>query len=211
MTNCPNVLAHGTCSDTSCPNLHNIITCETCALVFPTNELYQGHLQSTRHRSRAAGNSAVSYCRICRINVNGGEKSWKVHTGGKKHFSTAKDLGVSPNVGPQVATSINNEMFCELCQVMVEVRYWDKHLKGDRHISREAFTKYSSAIGEAESDKNEVSVEGTLDFEFVAPDVAARGGMRKDLLIKTTQSYAKCALVDIKLASAHGVRVANPG
>jgi len=210
MSNCPNVLSYGTCSDSSCPHVHNIQTCEPCSLVFSTNEAYQEHLGTVKHLNRTSGRSLVSHCSICKANITGGETQFKQHIRGRKHISIASTLGISSLVVPQAASSTGKETFCELCQVVVPNQFFNLHVKGDRHASRETFTKYTSAIVEAESDKNDVSVEGMSDFDFVAPEIA-KSGIQREFTIRTTQPFGKCSLVSAKLASSQGALVAHTG
>ncbi len=209
VSNCPNVLAHGTCDNNSCVFNHTIVTCEVCALVFKNNDDYQQHLTNNKHLSRVSGRSVVSHCSVCNINVTGGQPSWNGHVKGRKHRNKAAVLKVS-EVQPQIAVSTAKDTFCELCQTMVSNSSQNSHARGQKHLSREAFTRYRSAVAEAEADKHDITVEGNSDFDFVLPNVA-RGGIRAEISVRTTQPSTKCTLLEFKLASSQGARVITPG
>lgn len=209
-TNCPNVLANGSCDDEACKYSHQILNCEVCTLVFSSGTEYQVHLATDKHRNRASGNFIVSYCHVCQANITGGQRSWKQHVTGRKHISQAATLRLPPNVEPQMATSTSRETFCELCQTMTPNFAWERHLKNFRHISRQTFARYKTAVEEAEADKHDVTVEGVFDFDVVAPQIA-QGGIQKMATIKTTQPFTKCRLLSFKLASSQGARPSSSG
>ncbi|KAF9527401.1 RNA helicase [Crepidotus variabilis] len=207
--NCPNVLNYGSCSDATCEYFHNIFTCEICSFVFPDNDAFQLHLASRQHNNRVSGISAVLRCSICQMNISG-LPSWYQHINGNKHLKKAIHQGLSPNVEPIAPESRGTSILCDLCQFIVPHYYWEKHLKGDRHVSREMFSRYKSAAEEAEADKNDVSVEGFFDLDFVPPELAAQG-LNSDLKICTTSPHSKCRLVEMRLASNQGSRVRDSG
>jgi helicase MOV-10 len=208
-SNCPNVLAHGTCDDNSCDFNHTIVTCEVCALVFKNDDDYQQHLANKKHLSRVSGRSVVSYCSVCNTNVTGGQHQWNGHVKGRKHRNKAALLKVS-EVQPQIAISTGKDTFCELCQITVPNSSRNSHAQGKKHLSREVFTRYRSAVAEAEADKHDITVEGNSDFSFVPPNVA-QGGIRAEISVRTTQPSTKCTLLEFKLASSQGARVITPG
>lgn len=155
--NCPNVLNFGSCSDPACDFVHNIITCDLCALVFTAEEDYQLHLATKKHINRASGASAQLRCPVCHIHASG-QRSWLQHVGSRKHINKAARQGLSPDVEPIAPISHGSQIFCELCNINVPRRYWEKHLQGYIHTSRETFSKYKTAVEEAESDKNDVTI-----------------------------------------------------
>lgn len=210
MSNCPNVLAEGTCSDPECIHTHAILTCEPCALVFTKQNEYRAHFSSRRHLNRVSGASITSYCPICSINVTGGKTVWDQHVFGRKHRRNADKTVTAPEVLPQPASSTDNQIACDLCQFLVDSRHWDSHTRSARHRSRETFTKYQSALAIAEADKHDIVVEGAFDFGFVAPDFAV-AGVEHVATIKTSAPFSKCILAEAKLASAHGVRTVVSG
>ncbi|KAF9484835.1 RNA helicase [Pholiota conissans] len=207
--NCPNVLAEGTCSDPVCQYAHNIPTCEHCSHVFATESEYEVHLTTAQHKSRVAGTSFAQHCSICKTNVLGGEKVWRAHLTGKKHCAKALRMGVSPNIAPQGPTATTASEFCDLCQCIVQKQHWNSHIKGQKHQSRQMFTRYRNAIEESESDKNGISVTGTFDFNLVEP-AAAAAGVRTTVTITTSVPYSNCVLQEFRLASSHGRRIGVP-
>jgi helicase MOV-10 len=204
MSNCPNVLTEGTCSDPGCVHTHAILTCEPCALVFTKQNEYRAHFSSRRHRNRISGSSITSHCPICSINVTG-KTAWDQHVSGRRHCKNAEKAVIAPTVLPQPASSTGNQILCDLCQFVVKSRHWDKHTRSPRHISREAFTKYQSALAISEADKHDIVVEGVFDFGFVAPEFAVVG-VEHVATISTSAPFSKCILAEAKLASAHGAR-----
>lgn len=207
--NCPNVLAQGTCSDTNCTYSHTITTCDACNLVFVDDDAYQSHLSSTKHKSRVSGSSVVSHCSVCIANITGGEKGWDVHIKGKRHTSNVIIKGVSAETLPQAATTTTKNTFCDLCQSMVYNPHWNAHIKSDRHQSRESFTRYRSALEDAEADKNGVTIEGNFDFDFVDP-ATAQGGVHTYVSIITSAVHSRCVLSELRLASSQGTRTIIP-
>jgi len=88
---------------------------------------------------------------------------------------------------------------------MIGAHHWDSHIRGEKHRSREAFTKYRNALEIAETDKHDVVVTGIFDFDFVAPSFAAMG-VQHFVSITTSAPFSKCLLKEVKLASAQGTR-----
>ena len=140
--------------------------------------------------------SVVSYCSVCNTNVTGGQQHWNWHVKGRKHRDKATVLKVS-EVQPQIAVSTR-----KLSR--------NSYAQGQKHLSREAFTRYRSAVAEAEADKHDITVEGNTDFDFVPRNVA-QGGIRTEISVRTTQPSTKCTLLEFKLASSQGARVITPG
>jgi helicase MOV-10 len=208
--NCPDVLSHGVCNTENCPHNHNIPTCEPCAFVFNTKDDYQYHLATNEHLSRTTGASKVSYCSVCQINVAGGRTDWMNHVRGHNHSDQAHDLGVSPNVKPQIATSTKGTSFCELCEMVVEIRLWNAHLGCANHISRLKFFQYKAAIEEAEADKHGVGIAGVFDFDCIAPR-AAKMGVQNMITIRATRPHTQCILFDFKLSSSDSTTSTHSG
>ncbi|KAF8156820.1 RNA helicase [Crassisporium funariophilum] len=164
------------------------------------------HYQSKKHKSKVAGRSDFVYCSICAINVGGGQKSWEQHFQGRSHQKKARIQGVlSSQIEPQAAQNTVTETFCHLCQISVMNSAWQKHITQRRHLTREVFTKYKSALDEAQTDKNGVIIEGLFDVGFVNPAIA-HTGMEISVIIKTSLYSSKSVLVEIKLASTQGIR-----
>jgi helicase MOV-10 len=128
---------------------------------------------------------------------------WEQHTQGRIHLGNAASKGVSADVAPQPPTTTSSETACDLCQIMVHNRFWDKHLESSKHKSREQFTRYMAAVEQSETDKNGVVVEGSFDFGFIDPAVG-QAGKEITVTIKTSQPSSKSVLLEAKLASAQG-------
>lgn len=207
--NCPNVLAHGTCSDAGCLHKHNVLACEHCSLLFQTDGELKAHLTTDKHRNRATGYSAVLGCPICSSNHAGGESGWKLHVGTRRHRANAARQGVSPDIEPQGPEPSATVQFCDICQFLIPPSDWNAHIKGNKHKNREMFTRYRSAIEEAETDKNGVSVSGRFDFEFVEPGAAATG-VRNIATITTSIPSSRVRLLDARLASSQGAKLVVP-
>lgn len=210
MTNCPNVLAAGTCSDPLCFHTHTILTCEPCNFVFSTEEERQIHLSSDKHRNRLAGSSFASHCHICEVNITGGDKAWTQHIKGKRHLEKASSKGVPPEVDPQIPIETATGFYCDFCQCIVPKHFWKAHINSRKHKSRETFSSYKVALEEAAMDKHDLVVEGQFDFDIVDLDIA-RSGKQNVVIIKTAVPASKCALIDMKLASNQGRRPAFSG
>jgi len=86
----------------------------------------------------------------------------------------------------------------------------ERHQKSPKHISRQTFARYKTAVEEAEADKHDVTIEGVFDFDVVAPHIA-QGGIQRMATIKTTQPFTKCTLLSFKLASSQGARPFSSG
>lgn len=207
--NCPDVLAHGTCSDVNCRFNHNILTCEHCNLVFITKEEEDFHLTTDKHRNRVIGTAFVRHCSLCSLNISGGERVWNDHVNGRRHRANALAKGVSPQIEPQGPTATPKAEFCELCHCLIENRHWQSHLRGNKHKTREMYTRYRSAVEDAETDKNGISVTGQFDFEFVDPPVAAEG-VRNIATITTSIPFSRVRVLEARLASAQGARLVVP-
>lgn len=210
MSNCPNVLAEGTCSDPVCAHTHAILTCQPCAIVFNKPNEYRAHFSSKKHRNRISGVSITSYCPICSISTYGGKRAWDQHVLGRKHCRNADNAVIAPTVLPQPPPSTDDHILCDLCQFVVQSRHWDSHTRGAKHRSRETYTKYQSALAIAEADKHDVVIEGVFDFGFVAPGSAVVG-VEHVATIRTSAPSSKCILAEAKLASTHGARTVDSG
>lgn len=202
-SNCPNVLANGTCEDQACAHLHTILTCEPCGFVFKSTDAYNLHVATKKHRSKILRRSVISFCSLCEANVTGGQEQWERHTKGRLHLRSAASKGVSADVAPQPATTTSFETACDLRQIMVVTRFLDRHLRSSNHKSREQFTRYMAAVEQSETDKNGVVVEGSFDFDFIDPAVG-QAGKEITATIKTSQPSSKSVLLEAKLASAQG-------
>ena len=202
-SNCPNVLANGSCEDQTCTYIHTILTCEPCGFVFDSADAYALHMTTKKHHSKIQGRSVALYCSICEANVTGGLKDWAMHIQGRKHRQKAINAGVPADVAPQPATTTSSSTVCDICQVVIFARYWNNHLNGPNHKLREQFTRYMTAVEQSETDKNGLIVEGLFDFDFIDPHVA-QAGKQTTATIKTSQPFCKTVLLEAKLASTQG-------
>lgn len=207
--NCPNVLAHGTCSDAACTFVHNVLTCDYCNYVFATEDAYAIHLTTDKHKRHVLGTSFIEHCTICAANVNGGEAGWKLHLDGRRHHSNALAKAVSPNIEPQGPTATASAEFCDLCQCLVQKSHWTSHINGEKHKSRQMFTRYRNAVEESETDKNGISIAGHFDFDLIE-SAAAAAGVRNMATITTSLPNSNCVLQDFRLASSQGRRTITP-
>lgn len=207
MQNCPNVLAHGTCSDQACPFLHNIVNCEPCGLIFDSHHNYQQHIKSNRHIRRLAGQGVTVSCPICSINVYNGQKGWAFHIMTRKHKAALGQAGVKEDaVGPQEGLTRGNIRHCDVCHVSVPLHAWSSHVQGPKHRSREAYAKYESVLGEAAKDKNGLIVEGDLDFGYVDPhSPSLQTDRRRIVEIKSSQALCHSTLLQVNLATSQGM------
>lgn len=205
-TNCPSVLANGTCPDPTCSYIHNITTCGPCNLVFSDNDAYALHLRDKRHLSRLSGSFVISHCHVCNANIPGGMNSWNCHVLAQRHVKNAYMKGISGETLPQPATTTSRAIVCDACQCLVQNHQWQSHIRNVRHISRETFARYKSALENAESDKHDIVVEGNFDLGIVDPAVAV-AGKKIYATVNTSATHSKTVLVDLRLASAQDSRV----
>lgn len=206
MKNCPNLLSTGSCSDPACSLNHNVLTCDVCSLVCQGIHNYKQHLKTKKHRSRAAGTTShgLVYCPICKRSMS--PNSWSSHKKGKKHAENAQSLGVSIEVEPETdipPESQSNHQFCPTCQVYIAHYLWSQHAKGRRHQLGQEYTAFKMAQSEAEKDKNDVAIQGDLNFSVIEP-TAATAGVTKTIDIRSTAPLSKINLKSAKLSAEIG-------
>ncbi|KAF9057246.1 P-loop containing nucleoside triphosphate hydrolase protein [Panaeolus papilionaceus] len=212
--NCPDVLAHGTCSRPGCPHLHNVLTCEICSMVFGSEELLKVHRRTKKHQKRAAASQSGRYlygsahCTICNTNVS---VAWDSHVRSTKHQKKAKSLTVSPDIDPSEPKPTATLSVCSTCNCTVRAVDWNNHLAGRLHAARIRFTSYQTALQNAEMDRGSVTITGEFDFKFVDP-LLAKAGVQKEGCIAISEANARVFLRDVKLASKQGSVVgSSPG
>ena len=132
-----------------------------------------------------------------------------MHVEGRRHRANATLQGISPNIEPQAPEPTSKAEFCDVCQCLIIHQHWKAHVSGEKHKNREMFTRYRSALEEAETDKNGISVTGRFDLEFVAPPAAAVG-VRNIATISTSVPSSKVRLLDARLASSQGAKLVVP-
>ncbi|KAJ3561909.1 hypothetical protein NP233_g9903 [Leucocoprinus birnbaumii] len=206
MDNCPNLLASGSCNDPSCSLNHNILTCDVCSIIFCGINDYRIHLTQPKHLTRAAGRAShgMVHCPICKIFM--GSNAWSDHQRGQKHARTAKSLGVSIEVEPEMDLPVDikeSHQFCSTCQVFVGSIGWTLHIRGRRHKRSQEYMAFVMAQGEAEKDKNNVGIQGDLDFRIVEPAAASRG-LTKAVIIRSTSPSAKINLKAVRMSAEIG-------
>ncbi|KAJ2936529.1 hypothetical protein H1R20_g564, partial [Candolleomyces eurysporus] len=111
--------------------------------------------------------------------------------------------GVDPAVEPLRGASTNNEEYCLTCQYVVPQSAWQQHVSGIKHLRKEAFLKYRTAVDEAEKDKNNLTIEGRTNLGFLDPSVAALG-FTEELVVKSSARSGKSVLSEVRLASTQG-------
>ncbi|TFK28524.1 RNA helicase [Coprinopsis marcescibilis] len=132
--------------------------------------------------------------------------SWDSHVNGQKHRRVAFLKGVSPfQVEPQEASSVGRFTFCNVCKMQIRTVNWGNHItKSQKHLGREAFLSYRSALDEAENDKNGLTVEGGGDLGYLDPSNLSATSFIVN--IKSTLPFGKSVLLSANLASKQGAR-----
>ncbi|KAK0191915.1 RNA helicase [Armillaria mellea] len=136
---------------------------------------------------------------ICDKNV--GKKTWDRHISKASHVKAAEQQGLSPKVEPQEPENVPGSDFCPPCHLHIPHSSWASHIAGKKHKRRQEFTKFTSALEEAEENKHGVTVEGNLDFDVVDPRIAS-AGVSKQVAIITTVPHARLS-VTVRLASSN--------
>lgn len=206
MKNCPNLLTTGSCNDPACSLNHNVLACDVCSRVCRGIHSYNAHLKTKKHLSRAAGTTShgLIYCPTCKRSMP--SISWSSHKKGKKHARKAQSLGVSVQVKPETdipPESQSTHQFCPTCQIYVAHHDWSQHAKSRRHQRGQEYTAFKMAQSEAEKDKNDVAIQGDLNFNVVEP-TTARTGVTKTIDIRSTAPLSKINLKSAKLSAEIG-------
>ncbi|KAK0204308.1 P-loop containing nucleoside triphosphate hydrolase protein [Desarmillaria ectypa] len=195
---CPKILSVGHCDDDSCRLQHDILVCKPCRRICPNQKELDAHLISKKHLAATSGVPAIYYCSVCDRTM--GRLSWESHVRGSPHLKAAKRRDVSPNVQPEVPEEVAGCTFCPPCNIHIPHSAWNIHLAGRKHRARTRYTKFTSALEEAEENKHGVVVEGNLDFDVVNSNVAS-SGVSAHLTISTTVPHARLSMV-VRLASS---------
>ena len=168
------------------------------------------HGQSKEHLDKIRGESQILHCPLCRTSVCG-HSGWNAHLRSRSHVHRARQNGVDPSaVVPEEMQRIMNHTLCVTCQEHIRDRYWDRHVKSQKHLEKERFASFQVALNDAEKNKNGVTLEGNFDFGFVD---LAETSIRKVVrgTISSSIPTARIMLVDIQLASAKGSASAHTG
>ncbi|PPQ72286.1 hypothetical protein CVT24_004675 [Panaeolus cyanescens] len=121
----------------------------------------------------------------------------------KKLLPRISDLLEMLEVEPYiVAPIVSNEEWIRYVDGLPGYGQPASTISGAKHQSRVTFSRYSSALEESESDKNDVVVEGVFDFKCIEPDTAS-SGVRTNAVIKTSNQLCKATLIEVKLSSDH--------
>lgn len=198
MTNCPNVLSHGTCTKTNCSLEHDILTCEPCGFIASNENAYITHMHGRRHQNRIAGRGITLYCPACEMNIESGV--WASHKVRNSHLKQATRKGLSADVEPQEGTSEHGQKYCELCKLAVKDSKWAQHIQTQWHLKRKHFASYQAAIDEAEKDKNGIAAHGSLDFGIV--DANMTKPIRSTITLKAITANVHVKVIDVKLVSS---------
>ena len=203
MSNCPNVLSHGTCTKANCSLEHNILFCEPCGFIASNENAYTTHMDGRRHQNRIAGRGITLYCPVCEMNIESGV--WASHKAGNSHLKQATRKGLSANVEPQEGTSEQGQKYCELCKLAVKDSKWAQHIQTHWHLKRKNFASYQAAIEEAEKDKNGIAAHGNLDLGIINANKTEL--IRGTIILKAVTANVHVKLIDVKLASSSGVNI----
>jgi len=141
--------------------------------------------------------------------------SWSLHKKGKRHAKKAQSLGVSVEV--ELETDIPPEIqsthqFCPTCQKYVLHHNWSRHVQSRRHHFGQEYTAFKMAQSEAEKDKNDVAIQGDLNFNVIEPTTAT-AGVIKSIEIRSTAPLSKINFQSAKLSADIGTlrrRIASP-
>ncbi|KAF5356526.1 hypothetical protein D9758_008260 [Tetrapyrgos nigripes] len=208
---CPTFLAKGSCSDANCAFEHTVRRCEVCELFFPDENEYRQHMKSKRHLKLSSGGVMATQfllCNLCNKCISGAN-NWPTHLKTKKHISNASQQRVSPNVQPEIPSTVPGHKFCVVCRFQVANHVWSRHCATRRHISREKYATFRSVLEEAEEDKNGAAVVGDFDFKVIEQSGAANG-VTVAGKIESTEPTCRFTLVDSTLASSKGRATYSP-
>ena len=195
---CPQLLTNGTCSDTSCTCVHDIQFCHLCGVKITSPAIRSAHFNGKQHRRRLRGEQLLS-CTICDRAIH--STSWTAHVSGQKHIRAArrKSVPASREAEP-IVTDTSDQKYCDLCRMHVPERTWTIHVGGRLHKRLEGSSVYKAALAEAEREKNGITIEGSFDFDVVAPAVASSGTSLTST-IEMTIPQLKIKLVEVSLMS----------
>ncbi|KAJ7222059.1 P-loop containing nucleoside triphosphate hydrolase protein [Mycena haematopus] len=203
---CPSLLS-GVCENPSCAHQHNVSSCDICGLVFASAAEYAEHAATKQHIAKARGESgAILFCSACRKHVSG-TKNWVTHIAAARHKENSKQQGLPADADPEEVESIPGHTLCATCNAHIPNRSWDRHQSSSvKHLAREKFVSFRTALDEAERDKNGLAVAGNFDFGIVEGS-AAKSGITIHPTIKNTTPFSKISIVSMTLASIRAFSV----
>ncbi|THV07183.1 P-loop containing nucleoside triphosphate hydrolase protein [Dendrothele bispora CBS 962.96] len=207
---CQTFLAEGTCSNRNCEFEHNVLSCEVCGILLPSEKSYREHMRSRKHLRRTDNSTSdrIHYCTVC-ARYFYDSNSWQSHVKSKKHLTKASQRGVSHEVEPEYPIDVPGKRFCILCERHVKKSSWKRHDKSSEHESREKFVVFKSAMDEAQGDKNGATVSGEFDFKVVEPSDALEG-VSVTGKIEASEPLARFTLVGCQLAPSGGHAAHSP-
>ncbi|KAF9440814.1 hypothetical protein P691DRAFT_686382 [Macrolepiota fuliginosa MF-IS2] len=131
---------------------------------------------------------------------------WMQHKNGRMHAKEARLHRISGEVEPE--TDLPEEIqkthqYCSTCQIHISHGDWSAHANGRRHKRGQEYIAYTMAQNEAEKDKNDVGIQGDLDFSIVEPNVAKQG-VTKSIEVRLTAPLTKVTLVSVQLSANIG-------
>jgi len=199
---CPQIRTSGSCTSSSCEYTHTVLTCQSCGFMCASRREMDHHSQSKEHLDKIRGESHILHCPLCRISVCG-HSGWNAHLRSRSHAHSACQNGVNPSaVTPEDVQRIANHTLCVTCQEHIRDRYWDRHVRSQKHLEKERFATFQVVLDDAEKNKNGVTLEGDFDFGFVDLAETSVGKVVRGTI--STSLTAHITLVDIQLASTKG-------
>ncbi|KAF8217659.1 P-loop containing nucleoside triphosphate hydrolase protein [Mycena galopus ATCC 62051] len=206
---CSQLLSSGICENASCTHRHNVSSCDICGLVFGSPEEYAAHTATKQHIKKARGESgAILFCSTCQKHIPG-TKHWRIHIDTARHKTQAKRKGLSAAADPEEVESVPGHTLCGTCNTHIQNSHWDRHQSTAKHLARESFVSFRTALDEAERDKNGLSLVGNFDFGIV-DGPTAKSGVTIHPTIKNTTPSSKISIVSMTLASDKGSRTQSP-
>ncbi|KAG2071488.1 P-loop containing nucleoside triphosphate hydrolase protein [Suillus decipiens] len=198
---CPQLEAHGACTDTHCTGYHDVHLCELCGVFCASTKWYEAHLASKKHRRKLAGHDGSQYhCTTCNALISG-HKSWGQHIRGKRHLRHAQNRDVLPEVAPAIPDAFPGRVFCGVCDKQILERLWPSHPQSLEHRRKEGYTAFKTALEEAEKDKHGIVLSEGLDFGIIENADAARGVLRT-LTIESTVPSSRITVKKVSLSSS---------
>ncbi|KAG0706249.1 P-loop containing nucleoside triphosphate hydrolase protein [Suillus ampliporus] len=190
---CPQLQAHGACTDSRCKEYHDVHLCELCGVFCPSTQCHEAHLAGKNHRRQLAGHDGRRYhCTICDVSVSGHKK---------KHCKNAKKQDVPVEVAPVIPEAIPSEFFCAVCDREIPQALWASHPQSPEHRRKEGYSAFKTALEEAQKDKNGIVLSEGGDFGIVESADAALG-VSRTLKIKNTVPSSRVTIKKVSLSSS---------
>ncbi|RDB30431.1 putative helicase MOV-10 [Hypsizygus marmoreus] len=204
---CPRLHAEGSCQDPQCGLNHVMLTCDPCGFMCASAAEMEEHTNSRIHQNKVKGTSIFFRCSVCGTRTIG-RQGWNAHVHSRKHLQKTQQAGVDPNIIPEEPDQIPKHTYCVSCSVHIQDAYWDRHLKGEKHLEKERFAAFKVVLDETEKDKHGISVAADFDFGIVDLPEATNGKVLNGT-ISTSIPLSRIMLVDIKITSVTGATPAR--